>query len=118
LGFAFQRPLGGSRAAARCRGFASSARLKSPLGAAPGLLRNLTFVRRRQTNPGAARFRETYRDRLFGGPSAVFAFSDVMHLFTDELAGLRARGLAFSFSVFGSLDRLFLRHDRPPCHTY
>jgi hypothetical protein len=41
----------------------------------------------------------------------VFAFPDVVHLFTDELTGLRAGGLSFSLVFFGSLQSLLFRHD-------
>jgi hypothetical protein len=41
----------------------------------------------------------------------VFTFSDVMHFFTDELAGLRARRLSFSFGFSGSLDGFRFWHD-------
>jgi hypothetical protein len=40
-----------------------------------------------------------------------------MHLFTNELAGLRARGLSFSLCSFGSLHSLFFWHELPPCHV-
>jgi hypothetical protein len=40
----------------------------------------------------------------------MFAFSYVVHFFTNELAGLRARGLSFSFGIAGSIESLFLGH--------
>jgi hypothetical protein len=48
----------------------------------------------------------------------VFAFPDVVHLFTDELTGLRAGGLSFSLVFFGSLQSLLLWHDLPPRHIH
>jgi len=46
----------------------------------------------------------------------MFAFPDVMHLFTNKLAGLRDSGLSFPFSFSGSLHSLFLWHELPPPH--
>jgi hypothetical protein len=48
---------------------------------------------------------------LFGGASTVFTVPDVMHLVTNELAGLRAAGLSFLFGLSGSLDSFFFWHE-------
>jgi hypothetical protein len=85
------------------------------LGTASSLFRNRPFFWRRKIDAGTTRFRQAYRDRLFGGARTVFTFPDVMHLLTNELAGLRAAGLSFLFGSSGSLESLFLGHDSPPC---
>lgn len=40
----------------------------------------------------------------------MFAFADVMHFFSNELARLCRSGLSFTFPLSGSLQSLFLRH--------
>src|SRR6185312_7987670 len=65
---------------------------------------------RRQLHAGAARLRESDGDRLLGGPCAVFALAHVLHLFANELAGLRRRRLAFPRIFVRALDRFFVRH--------
>src|SRR5262245_10585920 len=44
----------------------------------------------------------------------MYAFPNVMHLFTNELARLRARGLSLPLVFSGSIQSLLLRHDLPP----
>jgi hypothetical protein len=84
--------------------------LVGTLGTAPGLLGNRTFFWRAKTDAGTTRFRKTYRDRLFGGSSAMFAFPNVMYLFTNKFAGLGARRLPLPFGFSSSLHGLFLWH--------
>ncbi len=76
----------------------SLARLVGTFGAAPSLLRNRTFFRRWKIDAGTACLRQTYRNRLFSGASTVYAFPDVMHFFTNELARLCTRGFPFRLS--------------------
>jgi hypothetical protein len=47
---------------------------------------------------------------LFGGASAVFALTNMMNFFANELAGLGARRFPLALGFFRSLDSLFLRH--------
>jgi hypothetical protein len=47
---------------------------------------------------------------LFGGASAVFALTNVMNFFANELAGLGARRFPLTLGFFRSLDSLFSRH--------
>jgi hypothetical protein len=40
----------------------------------------------------------------------MFSFANVVHLFTHEFAGLRARRFPFFFVLMRSLDNFFFRH--------
>ncbi|HEX7842760.1 MAG TPA: hypothetical protein VF469_35045, partial [Kofleriaceae bacterium] len=59
------------------------------LGGASGT--GAAAARRAQRNTGAARLRQTDRDRLLGRSRTVLAFPDVVHLLADELSR-RGRG--------------------------
>jgi len=95
-------------------------RLRPPPGCARrrrrALLRSLRSAGRRtaQLHAGAPRFRQADGDRLFCRGRSVFPFADVMHLFTDELTGLRARRLPGAFVLAGTFQRFFFRHDSLP----
>jgi hypothetical protein len=80
------------------------------LGTASSLLGDRTSFWRRKIHTGATSFRQTYRDRLFSGSGTMLAFPDVMHFFTNELAGLSACGFSFSLGFSGPLHSLFLWH--------
>jgi len=47
-----------------------------------------------QLNSGTPRLRQPYRDRLFGGTSAVLALSDMLNFLANEIARLSRRSLS------------------------
>src|SRR5258705_571385 len=80
------------------------------LGRLTGILRCLTLARRLEGHPRAPGLRETDGDRLVGRLGAVLAFADVVHLFTNELAGRRGRPLALAEVFLRALEGLLLWH--------
>src|SRR5206468_6455660 len=99
------------RARARRRSLLS--RMLAAHGVLRGLLARrcrLSFAGRREANPGATRFRQSNRDRLFGVTRAMLAFAHMMHLFAHEFTGLRGGRLAFALVLARSLHCLFLGH--------
>src|SRR5947207_1550751 len=101
------RALGGWLAARRR---AVSARVCSR-GALARARRCLALLWRRKVDAGSSRLGQSDGDRLLGGSRAVLAFADVVHLFADELAGLRRRRLAFALVTLCSFQCFFLWHD-------
>src|ERR1044071_9408896 len=79
----------------------------STLGLAARSAAGCSPARRRQLHPGASRFGKPNRDRLFRAACAVLAFADVVHLFADKLARLRAGRFAFAAVPF-SASQCFL----------
>ncbi|HET9418557.1 MAG TPA: hypothetical protein VFO30_04380 [Chthoniobacterales bacterium] len=59
---------------------------------------------RRQFHAGAARFRQSDRDRLLWRTRAVFALANVFHFFAHEFTGLRRWRLAFAFVFVRPFD--------------
>src|SRR5262249_14821072 len=107
---AVQRPVNRSRALAR--GLAASPRRTSGVrGATPGLRLRAALGRWAQLHAGASGLAEPDRDRLLRRPGPVLALADVMHLFTDELAGLAGGPLAFALGLARSLERFLFGHD-------
>src|SRR6185369_16504983 len=104
----------GARGRARSR----RRRLARPALALPVVAGGVLAGRRRggaglgrpELHSGAAGLREADRDRLLGRAGAVLAFPDVLHLLADELAGLRARRLAFALVLLGALESFLLWH--------
>ena len=89
------------------------ARLTCPIILRRALTRalgRLPLPRRLQLHTGPSRLGQTDRDRLFRGSRAVFAFTDVLDLFMDELACLCRRRLAFTFCLASAFDGSFLWH--------
>ena len=82
-------------------------------GASTGLRCGI-LPRRRQLHSCPPRLRQTDRDRLLGRPRAVLAFTNVVHLFTHELAGLRGRGFSRLLVRAGAPHRFLLRHSLTP----
>jgi hypothetical protein len=65
---------------------------------------------RRQFYSGPTRLGETNGDRLLWRPGAVFAFPDVFHFLTHELARLRRRRFAFTLVFACPFDCFFFWH--------
>ena len=83
---------------------AATRRLRAPLR------RRLGLTRGAQLDARAARLRQADRDRLLRRSRAMLAFTDVVDLLADELAGLRRGRLALPLVPACPLDSLFLRH--------
>src|SRR5205085_1470708 len=100
------------RARARTRGLGATARASRARRRRRTLARRrLRALRRRsELHPGAARFAQADGDRLLRRARAMLAFTNVMHLLTDELPGLGRRPLAFAAIAPGSFDRCVLWH--------
>jgi hypothetical protein len=60
------------------------------------------------------RLRQPYGDCLLRRAGPVLSFTDVVHLFTHEFAGLRRRRLSFPFVLSGTSHRFLLRHALNP----
>ena len=71
----------------------------------------LTGFGRWQLDACASGLRKTNGDRLLGGSSAMFAFSNVLYLFPDELSSLRGRCFAFTRIPPSPVECLLFRHD-------
>jgi hypothetical protein len=69
---------------------------------------------RGQFDARAPGLRKTDGYRLFGRSSAVFAFSNMLDFFPNELAGLRRRRFSLAGVLARASDGCFIRHDRPP----
>jgi hypothetical protein len=63
-----------------------------------------------ELHAGSTRLVEADRNRLLGRCSAVFPFSDVVHLFAHELTGLSARRLALALVATRTFESFLLRH--------
>jgi hypothetical protein len=74
-------------------------------------------LRRRQLHSGSPCFRQANRDSLLWRPGPVLSFTNVMHLFSNEFAGLRAGRFSFSFILAGAFYGFLLRHMLSPFAT-
>src|SRR5579872_6539755 len=74
----------------------------------------LALLRRPKRHACAARLRKADRDRLLRRARAMLALANLVDLFPDELACLRARRLPFSPVASRFLDGFFLRHCQSP----
>src|SRR5437763_17201222 len=66
--------------------------------------------RRTQLHAGPPRLGQPDRNRLLGRTRSVLAFADVMHLFANEFARLRARRLSLPLVAPCAPQRALLRH--------
>ena len=125
-------PGGRARASTRRSGLRASARRSSPASARETPLRfgrgpcarrsplsraspsTSSRLRRPELHAGAPRLRKADRDGLLRRARAVLAFADVMDLFADELARLRARRLPGPLVLPGSSGFLDRACDMPP----
>src|SRR5438445_1338673 len=71
----------------------------------------------RQINAGAARLRQSDRDRLLGRARAMFAFAHVLDFLAHEFAGLRRGRLSFALILARTGDGRLIGHDNSP-HQY
>src|SRR5207247_7123819 len=99
-----QRPDNRARALLRHARFAVLTLFVSALGAAPGLFRYGSLLRRRQIDACAARLRQSDRNRLLGRAGAVLALPDVFNFLAHKLARLRAGCLVFALVFTSALD--------------
>src|SRR5689334_15201290 len=76
-------------------GGAVTARIVSA-GALAGLFRNRALRGRLELDARPPRFRESDGHGLLRGPCTVFPLADVVHLFTNEFAGLCGRRLSLA----------------------
>jgi hypothetical protein len=67
---------------------------------------------RRQLYSGPPRFGETNGYRLLRRSGAVFAFPNVLHLFTHKLPSLSAGRLAFALIFTRAFDYIFFWHNK------
>jgi hypothetical protein len=109
--FTIERSL--NRARAATRGAARSGRATLGVvsfGLAAGLTRSLTGLRWPKLDACTTRFREADGDRLLGGAGTVLAPADVMHLLSDEFAGLRGGRFALPLVSLDSFANRLARH--------
>jgi hypothetical protein len=77
-------------------------------------LRSISSSRLGQFHTCASSFRKADRDSLFCVRRAMLSFTNVMHLFADEFAGLSAGRLAFFFVSLRSFNYFLFWHDFAP----
>jgi hypothetical protein len=113
------RPQSGRPFSARGRLHASRRRTRRRRAASPDIAfglfarprTGLTSFGRRQWNTRASRLRKTNGNRLSCGSSAMFAFSNMLHLFPDELSSLRGWRFAVARVPPSTIECLWFRHD-------
>jgi hypothetical protein len=78
--------------------------------ASAGFFGGLAFARGPQFHPGPASFRQTNGYGLFSRARAMFAFTDVVHLFAHEFTGLSRWRFALALVAPGPLDSFSFGH--------
>src|SRR5687768_14086583 len=84
------------------------------LRAPPRLVGNTAFLGWGKVHARLPRLGESDGDRLLGRSRSMLAFTNVVELLANELAGLGARCFALALGLARPLDGLLLWHGNPP----